>query len=120
MTDEQFRKSARLRRRAEFDRVYDSDVFATDNVLVVRGCPNGLEHSRLGISVSRKVGGAVVRNRWKRLLREAFRLSRATIPKGLDLVVRPRRGAQIEFLAIRESLAKLSGRIAERLKKGRA
>jgi ribonuclease P protein component len=120
MTDERFGKSVRLRRQAQFDRVYDSDSFAADDVLVVRGCRNGLDYSRLGVSVSRKVGGAVVRNRWKRLMREAFRLSRAAIPVGLDLVVRPRRGAQPEFGAIRGSLARLSGRIAQRLGKGRA
>mgnify|MGYP005849200191 CR=1 FL=1 len=120
MTDERFRKSARLRLQAEFDRVHASRTFAADEVLVVRACRNGLDWSRLGILVSKRVGGAVARNRWKRLIREAFRRSRGEIPPGLDLLVRPRQGADADFLAVRRSLVRLCGRIAARLGKGRA
>ena len=55
-------------------------------------CSNAprLGHLRVGLSVSRKIGNAVQRNRFKRLYREAFRLSRAELPTGLDLVMLPR------------------------------
>ncbi len=115
MVDERFPRKYRVRTRAEFDRVYQNDAYAADCVLVVRGCRNGLPYPRLGLSVSRKVGGAVVRNRWKRLIREAFRKSRSDLPAGLDLVVRPRRGAEPDYAAISESLPKVARQLAKRL-----
>jgi len=115
VVDERFPRKFRLRTRTDFDRVYQNDAYAADRVLVIRGCRNGLTYSRLGLSVSRKVGGAVVRNRWKRLVREAFRRSRIELPTGVDLVVRPRRGAQPDYAAITESLPKLARKLAKRL-----
>ena len=96
MIDRRFRfpRCYRIRRQAEFDRVYSQNVYAADRTLVVQGCTSGLPSARLGLSVSRRVGNAVVRNRWKRAIREAFRQQRGWLPAGLDLVVRPRRGAR--------------------------
>ncbi len=112
-----FPKSCRVRKQADFDRVNRQKAFAADDILVLRGSPNGREHARLGLSVSRKVGNAVVRNRWKRLIREAFRLSRENIPQGMDFVVRPRRGAVAELAAIQASLPRLCWRLAKLAKK---
>jgi ribonuclease P protein component len=112
--DQRFPRRNRIRHRNDFDRVYEADVYAADQTLVVRGSPNGLGFSRLGLSVSRKVGNAVVRNRWKRLIREAFRKSGPRLPTGFDFVVRPRRGAQPTCAAIAESLPRLAGRVAKR------
>lgn len=114
-----FRPEDRVRKQADFDRIYKARVFAADDVLVMNGDANGLERSRLGLSVSRKVGGAVVRNRWKRLIREAFRLSREELPTGFDFIVRPQKGATAEFQAIRGSLIALAKRIDKRLAKKR-
>ena len=75
-----FRPEDRIRKQADFDRVYKARVYVADDVLVINGDANGLAHSRLGLSMSRKVGNAVTRNRWKRLIREAFRLSREQLP----------------------------------------
>ena len=115
MADERLPPESRVRHQRDFDRVYREDAFAADDTLVVRGCRNGLGHSRLGVAVSRKVGSAVVRNRWKRLIREAFRCRRETLPVGLDLVVRPRRGAAADYRAILASLPRLARRVERRL-----
>ena len=118
--DQRFRPEHRLRRRADFDRVYRRRRSVSDGLLVVYGCENGLGHPRLGLSVSRKVGGAVVRNRWKRLLREAFRLHRWELPSGIDLIVLPRPGSKAELRAITDSLVSLSRRVVERLGRARS
>lgn len=112
-----FRAADRIRTQADFDRIYRTRVFAADDVLIVNGDRNDLSRSRLGLSVSRKVGGAVVRNRWKRLIREAFRLNREAIPTGLDYVVRPQKGATPELAAIGRALVSLAKRIAKRVEK---
>ena len=109
---QRFTRQRRLRHHAEFQHVYRGRACATDAVLVVNAAPNDRSSSRLGLSVSRAVGGAVVRNKWKRLIREAFRRSLDRIPVGLDFVVRPRRGAAPDYQAIVESLVRLTCQLA--------
>jgi ribonuclease P protein component len=117
-TDNRFPKELRLRKLAEFDRVYRARIYAADDVLIVNGCASELPHPRLGLSVSRKVGNAVVRNRWKRRIREAFRLSKTDLPPGVDLVVRPQKGAKPDFHAVAGSLPALAQRIVRKLRRG--
>jgi ribonuclease P protein component len=108
----------RLSRSADFDRVFRNGRSHAGRELVLYVFPRGGEGgSRLGLSVSRKVGGAVDRNRVKRLLREAFAVESDALPEGTDAVVIARPDARLlaerEGLAgIRRVLADLIGRAA--------
>jgi ribonuclease P protein component len=79
----------RLRRRAEFQRVFDTGRRAHGRYFTIIAAADGAPLSRLGIVASKKLGGAVLRNRAKRLIREAFRTT--PDPSGpVDLVVIPK------------------------------
>jgi ribonuclease P protein component len=109
-----FLKKFRLQSSAEFRYVFEVKHSAADDRIVVYAARNECGHPRLGLSVSRKVGNAVRRNRWKRLLREAFRLNFSKLPTSYDLVIVPRVGFEPELNALTESLVKLAGRAARR------
>jgi ribonuclease P protein component len=120
MGDQRLLAVYRIRRNADFRRVYHQRCAASDGLLRVLGCPNDLPYPRLGMAVSRKVGGAVVRNRWKRFIREAFRLRREQLPAGVDLVVVPHAGAEPDLAGLLESLPRLAQRVAVKaLRSGR-
>lgn len=84
-----FHRSERVRRRAEYQRIYDRGTKVHGRFFTLFRFPNGLETGRLGIAATRKLGGAVARNRAKRLIREVFR--RNKLAPGFDVVVVPRR-----------------------------
>lgn len=83
-----FPKDVRLRRRSEFLRVQDRGHKVTADCLLCLTLPNGRSdgQTRLGLTVSTKVGIAVVRNRIRRRMREIFRARKASLPRGLDMV----------------------------------
>jgi ribonuclease P protein component len=107
-------RSGRLSRSAEFERVYRHGRSTANRQLVLYTFPNAAaERPRVGLSVSRKVGGAVQRNKVKRLLREAFARNEQKLSPGLDVVVVARPDA-LE-LAEREGLAGFDAALAELL-----
>jgi len=88
-----FARSQRLTLDREYQAAFRARLRKAKHPLVVFGRSNGLDRPRLGLSVGRKVGPAVTRNRVKRMIREAFRLNQGDLPVGIDLVVsvRPHR-----------------------------
>ena len=72
-----FPKSQHIRRQLDFTRIYSVKTAYNNGVLLVYAARNDLGYPRLGLSVSKKVGKAHVRNRWKRIIREAFRLQQS-------------------------------------------
>ena len=90
MPEKTFTKEERLRKRGDIDKVFkEGKAFrgAIFNAYVLR---NSLGHPRIGIVVGRKFGGAVQRNRIKRLLRESYRLNKGLVGEGIDMVLLPK------------------------------
>ncbi len=115
MTSLKFRKEEHLRRPADFRRVFERRCSVSNASLIVYGLHNELGYCRLGLWVSRKTGPAVGRNRFRRLYREAFRLSRAELPTGLDLVLIPRGQKAPTLVELRQALPALVHALARRL-----
>jgi ribonuclease P protein component len=103
-----FPAKQRLSRKRDFDRVFENGRSAADGNLVVYVFATENGFPRLGMAVGKRHGGAVERNRIKRLIREAFRLNRAELPASADIVVVPRSGMRAELGEIAGSLISLT------------
>jgi len=102
-TREGFPRHYRIVRGADYRSIYDAGLKIHSERFVLFAKTNRLGHSRLGITVSRRIGGAVVRNRVKRLFREIFRRSPADNPPSFDLVINAKRGcAAVRLAQLRE------------------
>ena len=85
--DDRFSARERLRKRPQFLKVRRQGRRAEGKWVVVYARPNDEGHSRIGLTVSSRVGNAVVRNRWKRRLREIFRHHKAAFGPSHDVVI---------------------------------
>ena len=103
------RKELRLRRRRDFDAVFQRGRAWHNELLVLRSLPNALEHNRYGFVTGKRLGGAVVRNRLRRRLRESIRVLPAH--PGWDVVVSAKMpAAGASFQELNRSVVDLLGR----------
>jgi ribonuclease P protein component len=107
-----FPKKERIRRRAEFLRIFRQGTKFRTAHFRISSLPNGRTHPRLGIAVGKKAGSAVVRNRLKRRIREFYRQNKGLFPAGRDWVIAA--GEDAGLLDFRQVADELKGVLRER------
>ena len=118
--DRSFGPEWRVRSRRDFAAIHAARVRCESGPMLVYALPNDLGHLRIGLSVGRRVGNAVVRNRVKRRIREAFRLHRSEWPAGYDLLVVVRPHEPISVQAYATDLGRSIGRLDKTWRRRRA
>ena len=88
------RFSESLKKTKDFQNVYNKGKSFANSYLVMYVLDNGLDKNKIGISVSKKVGNSVVRQRLTRLIRESYRLSEEHFQSGYDIIVIARKSAK--------------------------
>jgi len=111
-----FGKKKRVTRSGDFTKIIRLGTCVADGTLVLFALPKtSADNSiRIGITIPKKTGNAVQRNRWKRLIRESFRVQQAALPVGYEFIVRPKRGATPSWRAIEKSIPHLAHKAAKR------
>ena len=100
-----------MKKTEEFRKCYENGKSYADRFIVVYVWKNDSSYNKVGISCSKKVGNSVVRHRFARLVREAYRLHEDVFNSGLDIVVVARACARdASFFDIQESLLSLAGK----------
>lgn len=123
VTEKSFRfpPQLRLKTPAQFDAVFTRKSSAGNGWLVVYAARNDQDVCRMGLVVSKKrIGNSVQRNRWKRRLREAFRLNREKLPRGFDLVVLPQSKQHPSFAEVENAVVQLAHRAARKWRRNHA
>ncbi len=111
-------REARIRKRADFDRIFRRGLSCSDRWLTVYADGHEGSLARLGIAAGRRLGNAPRRNRCKRLVREAFRRLRPELPPGTDWVVMPKASGSrtATFKDYLDSLSRLTRQLSRRLR----
>jgi ribonuclease P protein component len=104
----EFPRDARIVRRGDFDAVYRAGKRRSNSHFTVFFRANDLPQSRFGFSIKKALGGAIVRNRMRRRIREIVRCHRPEIPAGWDFVIHPKSAvAGAPFASVTADLLKL-------------
>ena len=91
-----------------FQRLYRNGKSAVDSNIAIYFKPVKRSYNRLGITATKKIGGAVERNRARRIIKEAFRLSEESLPKGMDIVIVARKKTtSVKMGQVKNSLIRL-------------
>lgn len=113
--------SVSLKQNRDFRRLYSRGKFAASSTLVLYWRPNRLGQNRVGITVSTKLGHAVVRNKIRRRIREIYRLQEEELRRGMDLVIVARGQApQVDYWKLDRDFRKLSKKLGIRREHGEA
>ena len=100
-----------MKKTSDFHNVYENGKSFANRFIVVYVWKNGSSSNKVGISCSKKIGNSIVRHRFARLVREAYRLHENVFNSGLDIVVVARACARdASFFDIQESLLSLAGK----------
>ena len=117
MLQNSFPKNCRLRKRAEYRKLLNATYKKSVKGFLVVWEPNTLFIARVGLTVSKKVGSSVVRNKIKRYLREIFRHKRLNLP-AVDINIIPRRdAANMDFKSVELEISRAFGEIISCSKK---
>jgi len=103
-----FRKHEKIRKRAEYQSIYEKGARTFSRHFIIVSQNNRLGYRRLGITVSKKVGNSVRRNRIKRMIREFFRLNRNRLAESQDIVIIGKKGMpRLNYQEVCEELESL-------------
>ena len=106
------KKAVTLKQNHEFRRLYQKGASAVGAGMVIYCRKNRLNHNRLGITTSTKLGHAVVRNRARRRLREVYRLNQSQLVQGYDLILVARhRVVDMPWKELNQSFLRLTGKL---------
>lgn len=112
-----FRPAQRISTAADFQAAFGARARKSAGPLTLFAGPSASGVTRLGLSVGRRFGNAVTRNRFKRAMREAFRLEQHALPAGVDLVITTRAHTPLPLARYRELLVNAATRAAAELRK---
>jgi ribonuclease P protein component len=113
-----FKKINRVRKNRDFRMIYETGLSVANRYLVMHAVINPSARSRIGITAGKKIGGAVVRNRSKRRVRECCRLFNTVLPTGYDIIVACRKGVNdVSWMELEHLFKELGGRLTDRLQR---
>lgn len=112
--DQRLRPVERLKKRSQYLEVQRRGTRRSGDYFIVYARPNDLAWSRIGVTASKKVGNAAVRNWWKRRVKDCFRRNKPALPVGYDFVVIVKASAdQDEYEKLERECIRLANRAAD-------